>query len=253
MTTKLISWNVNGIRSVLSKGFHDFVQKENPDIICLQEIKANKEQVDLQLPQYPHHLWHSAKKPGYSGTAIFSKVKPINITYGGTLEESTTEGRIIAAEFEKYYVINVYTPNSQRGLTRLDFRQKWDEEFFKFVKNLEKNKPVVFCGDLNVAHREIDLANPKSNHENPGFTDQERAAFSRVVENGFIDTFREFNNEPEQYTWWSYMFNARAKNIGWRIDYFCVSVKLKKHLKSAHIHSTIHGSDHCPVSIELHF
>src|SRR3989338_3977278 len=157
MTTKLISWNVNGIRSVLSKGFHDFVQKENPDIICLQEIKANKEQVDLQLPQYPHHLWHSAKKPGYSGTAIFSKVKPINITYGGTLEESTTEGRIIAAEFEKYYVINVYTPNSQRGLTRLDFRQKWDEEFFKFVKNLEKNKPVVFCGDLNVAHREMDL------------------------------------------------------------------------------------------------
>jgi len=251
MATKLISWNVNGIRSVLGKGFLDFVKKENPDIICLQEIKANKEQVDLKLSQYPFHLWHSAKKQGYSGTAIFSKVKPINVIYGGVLEEGTTEGRVIAAEFEQYYVINVYTPNSQRGLTRLDFRQKWDEEFFKFVKELEKNKPVVFCGDLNVAHREIDLANPKSNHENPGFTDQERAAFSRVVENGFIDTFREFNQQPQQYTWWSYMFNARAKNIGWRIDYFCISKILRDQLEHAFILPEVKGSDHCPVGIVL--
>ena len=250
--TKLISWNVNGIRSVLGKGFLDFVKKEDPDIICLQEIKANQQQVDLKLPQYPHHFWHSAHKPGYAGTALFSKVKPLSINYGGALEEGTTEGRIIAAEFEKYFLVNVYTPNSQRGLAKLSYRQKWDAAFLKFVSNLENKKPVIFCGDLNVAHTEKDLAHPNSTYDkNAGFTQIEIDGFTNLLNAGFVDSFRVFNQDGGHYSWWSYMFNARANNVGWRIDYFCVSQKLKLQLEHSFILPKVLGSDHCPVGIIL--
>jgi len=249
---KLISWNVNGIRSVLGKGFHNFIQAENPDILCLQEIKANKEQVDLQLPQYPHHFWHSAQKPGYSGTAVFSKHKPLSVTYGGALREGETEGRIITLEFESYFIVNVYTPNSQRGLLKLKYRQSWDAEFLRFITALEQKKPVIFCGDLNVAHTEKDLAHPKSNYDkNPGFTQVEIDGFTNILKAGFIDSFRHFNQEAGHYSWWSYMFNARDNNIGWRIDYFCVSEKIKNRLEHAFILPKVLGSDHCPVGIAL--
>ncbi len=249
---KLISWNVNGIRSVLDKGFHDFIQAENPDVLCLQEIKANKEQVDINLPQYSHHFWHSAQKPGYAGTAIFSKHKPISVKYGGVLEEGETEGRIITLEFEHYFVVNVYTPNSQRGLLKLSYRQKWDAEFLKFLNNLEKKKPVIFCGDLNIAHTGKDLAHPKSNYnKNAGFTQVEIDGFTNILNAGFIDSFRHFNQESGHYSWWSYMFNARANNVGWRIDYFCVSKKIQNQLEHAFILPKVLGSDHCPVGIIL--
>lgn len=247
---KLVSWNVNGIRAVQKKGFNEYVQKENPDILCLQEIKATKEQAGEIMKGY-HSFWNSAQKKGYSGTAIFSKKEPINVTYGIGLEEHDTEGRVITAEFDDYHVLTVYTPNAQRGLTRLDYRLKWDEVFRDFVKNLEKKKPVIFCGDLNVAHNEIDIAHPNSNRNNPGFTDAERNSFSKLLDTGFVDSFRHFNKDPHQYSWWSYMFNARAKNIGWRIDYFCASEKIKHSLKSAFIRQEIHGSDHCPVGLIL--
>lgn len=247
---KLVSWNVNGIRAVQKKGFNEYVQKENPDILCLQEVKATKEQAGEIMKGY-HSFWNSAQKKGYSGTAIFSKKEPIDVTYGIGLEEHDTEGRVITAEFDDYHVLTVYTPNAQRGLTRLDYRLKWDEVFRDFVKNLDKKKPVIFCGDLNVAHNEIDIAHPNSNRNNPGFTDAERNSFSKLLDIGFVDSFRQFNKDPHQYSWWSYMFNARAKNIGWRIDYFCASEKIKHALKSAFIRQETHGSDHCPVGLIL--
>ena len=248
---KFISWNVNGIRAVIKKGFYDFVENYNPDILCLQEIKANKEQVDLKLDSYPYQYWNSAEKKGYSGTSIFSKIKPINEMYGIGIEEHDQEGRVITLEFEDYYLVTVYTPNSKRELLRLEYRQRWDSDFLKFVKSLESKKPVIFCGDLNVAHKEIDLKNPKTNHRNPGFTDEERSSFDNIVNAGFIDTFREFNNDGGHYTWWSYMFQARKKDIGWRIDYFCISESLKSHLKDAYILKDVLGSDHAPVVLEI--
>jgi exodeoxyribonuclease-3 len=247
---KFISWNVNGIRAVIKKGFYDFVENYNPDILCLQEIKANKEQVDLKLDSYPYQYWNSAEKKGYSGTSIFSKIKPVNEMYGIGIEEHDQEGRVITLEFEDYYLVTVYTPNSKRELLRLEYRQRWDSDFLKFVKSLESKKPVIFCGDLNVAHKEIDLKNPKTNHRNPGFTDEERSSFDNIVNAGFIDTFREFNNDGGHYTWWSYMFQARQKDIGWRIDYFCTSKSLKSNLKDAYILKDVLGSDHAPVVLE---
>ncbi|MDC2984556.1 exodeoxyribonuclease III [Candidatus Marinimicrobia bacterium] len=248
---KIISWNVNGIRAVLKKGFLDFISEENPDIICLQETKAHKDQVDLVLDHYPHKFWNSALKKGYSGTAVFSKVSPNRVHYGIGIPEHDQEGRVITLEFDSYYLTTVYTPNSKRELLRLDYRKKWDIDFFNFLKNLEQNKPVILCGDLNVAHKEIDLKNPKTNKRNPGFTEEERSGFDRIINGGFIDTFREFNKEPGHYTWWSYMFQARKKNIGWRIDYFCISKNLRKKLIDSIILKNVLGSDHAPVAIEI--
>lgn len=248
---KFISWNVNGIRAVIKKGFYDFMDVYNPDIICIQETKAHKEQVDLKLPNYPYQYWNSAVKKGYSSTAIFSKKEPLNIINDMGIEEHDQEGRIITLEFEKYYLVTVYTPNSKRELLRLDYRKIWDKDFLAYMKKLEKVKPVIFCGDLNVAHTEIDLKNPKTNHFNPGFTDEERSGFTNIVNNGFIDTFREFNKEGGHYTWWSYMFQARAKDIGWRIDYFCISESLKSKLKDSYILKDVMGSDHAPIVMEF--
>ena len=248
---KFISWNVNGIRAVIKKGFYDFINEYNPDIICIQETKAHKEQVDLILPDYPYQYWNSAVKKGYSSTAIFSKKKPLNIINDMGIEEHDQEGRVIALEFEEYYLVTVYTPNSKRELLRLDYRKIWDKDFLTYMKKLEKVKPVIFCGDLNVAHTEIDLKNPKTNHSNPGFTDEERGGFTDIVNNGFIDTFREFNKEGGHYTWWSYMFQARTKDIGWRIDYFCISKSLRSKLKSSYILKDIMGSDHAPIVMEF--
>ena len=248
---KFISWNVNGIRAVLKKGFMDFLEKENPDIICLQETKAHKEQVDINLESYPFDYWNSAIKKGYSGTAIFSKKEPLNVIYDMDIEVHDQEGRVITLEFEDYYLVTVYTPNSKRELLRLEYRQEWDKDFLNFLKELEKKKPVIFCGDLNVAHKEIDLKNPKTNRRNPGFTDEERASFDNIVDSGFADTFREFNSEGGHYTWWSYMFQARKKDIGWRIDYFCVSEDLKSKLKDAYILKDVLGSDHAPIALEI--
>jgi len=245
----LISWNVNGIRAVLKKGFLEYLDREDPEILCLQETRADPDQVDLSLRRYPHHYWNSAEKKGYAGTAIFSKLAPINVTYDMDGNGNSGEGRIITLEFQKFHVVNVYTPNAQHGLTRLDYRMQWDRDFLQHLKKLEKKKPVIFCGDLNVAHKEIDLKNPAANRNNPGFTDQEREGFSNYLKKGFIDSFREFNQEPGHYTWWSYRFNARVKNIGWRIDYFCVSASLRKKLKDAFIRNEVMGSDHFPVGI----
>lgn len=247
---KLISWNVNGIRAAIKKGFYDFVKEENPDVICLQETKANPEQVNLDLSKY-EHFWNSAEKKGYSGTAIFTKKKPLSITYDMGIKEHDNEGRVICAEFPTFNLVTVYTPNAKRELTRLEYRQQWDRDFLAYLRKLEKKKPVVFCGDLNVAHKEIDLARPKQNVGYAGFTDEERAGFDNLVNAGFVDTFRHFNSEPDCYTWWSYMFNARAKNVGWRIDYFCVSNSFLPQVKSASILPHVMGSDHCPVGITL--
>ena len=248
---KIISWNVNGIRAVIKKGFYDFVNQYDPEIICLQEIKANKDQVDFILDKYPYQYWNSALKKGYSGTAIFSKNEPINDTYGIGIDEHDQEGRVLTLEFKDYFLVTVYTPNSKRELLRLDYRQVWDKDFLSYVKSLEQKKPVIFCGDLNVAHKEIDLKNPKNNRRNAGFTDEERNGFDNIVHSGFIDTFREFNKEPGHYTWWSYMFQARKKDIGWRIDYFCISESLRSQLKDAYILKDVLGSDHAPVVMEL--
>ncbi|MCF7862185.1 exodeoxyribonuclease III [Candidatus Woesearchaeota archaeon] len=245
---KFISWNVNGIRALLKKGFVDIIKKENPHILCIQETKSDKIQIGLEgYYQY----WNSADKKGYSGTAVFTNIKPLKVSYD--MKGHDNEGRIITLEFAKFFLVNVYTPNSQRGLTRLDYRQRWDADFLDYVLDLEKIKPVVFCGDLNVAHKDIDLARPKQNQKNAGFTIEERYGFDRYIESGFIDSFREFNKEPENYSWWSYMFNARAKNIGWRIDYFLISKMLKKNLKDGFILPNVMGSDHCPVGIKLEF
>ena len=248
---KIISWNVNGIRAVIKKGFYDFVDEYQPDILCIQETKAHKEQVDLDLSNYPYQYWNSAVKKGYSSTAIFSKVKPLNIINDMGIEEHDQEGRVITMELDKYYLVTVYTPNSKRELLRLPYRQKWDVDFLKYMKKLEKDKPVIFCGDLNVAHEEIDLKNPKTNHFNPGFTAEERRGFSNIVEAGFIDTFREFYKDGGHYTWWSYMFQARKRDIGWRIDYFCISKILKSKLLDAYILKDVMGSDHAPVVMEI--
>ncbi|MFW7379715.1 MAG: exodeoxyribonuclease III [Oligoflexus sp.] len=252
MTTRLVSWNVNGIRAILKKGFLEFVDQCDPDILCLQETKAHPEQVDLALMQYPYHYWNSAEKKGYSGTAIFSKKKPLTVQNGLGVEKHDKEGRVISLEFEKLYLVTVYTPNAQNELRRLDYRTtEWDIDFLEYVKELEKKKPVIFCGDLNVAHQEIDLANPKTNVGNPGFTLEERASFDRIVAAGFIDTFRHFNKSPGHYSWWSYRTRARERNVGWRIDYFCASKSLAEYLKRAEILNDIHGSDHCPVLLEV--
>jgi len=249
---KILSWNVNGLRAVITKGFYNVVNEYKPDIICLQEIKANKDQVDLQLPFYPYLYWNSAEKKGYSGTAIFSKVQPINYHYGLNIPKHDHEGRVVTLEFKKYYLVTVYTPNSKRELLRLDYRQnEWDVDFLKFLKKLEEKKPVIFCGDLNVAHKEIDLKNPKTNRRNPGFSDEERAGFDNYINAGFIDTFREFTKEGGHYTWWSYMFQSRQKDIGWRIDYFCISPQLRPQLQKSYILKDVLGSDHAPVVMEF--
>ncbi len=248
---KLISWNVNGLRACRDKGFMDFFKEVDADVFCLQETKLQEGQIELDMPDY-YQYWNYAEKKGYSGTAIFTKQKPVSVRYGINVEEHDHEGRVITAEFEEYFVVTVYTPNSQRELTRLAYRMQWEEAFLQYLKKLEETKPVIFCGDLNVAHKEIDLKNPKTNRKNAGFTDEERACFTKVVENGFIDTFRYFYpNQTDVYSWWSYMGQARAKNVGWRIDYFVVSEGLKDKLADAKIHMQVLGSDHCPVELTL--
>ncbi len=248
---KLISWNVNGLRACVGKGFLDFVKAADADIFCLQETKLQAGQIDLDLPGY-HQYWNYAEKKGYSGTAVFTREEPLSVSYGIGIDEHDHEGRVITLEFPDYYVITVYTPNSQDGLARLDYRMKWEEDFRAYLKKLEETKPVVFCGDLNVAHREIDLKNPGSNRKNAGFTDEERAKFTALTEAGFIDTFRYFYPDlAGAYSWWSYRFHAREKNAGWRIDYFLVSACLKDRLRDAYIYSDVFGSDHCPVGLLL--
>ncbi len=248
---KLISWNVNGLRACVGKGFLDYFHQADADVFCIQESKLQAGQLDLQLDGYRQY-WNYAEKKGYSGTAMFTREEPLSVSYGIGAEEHDHEGRVITAEFEEYYVVTCYTPNSQDGLARLPYRMTWEDAFLAYLKGLEKRKPVIFCGDLNVAHREIDLKNPRSNRNNAGFTDQEREKFSHLLESGFIDTFRYFY--PEQtgiYSWWSYRFKAREKNAGWRIDYFCVSESLKDRLVSAAIHTEVMGSDHCPVELVI--
>ena len=249
---KIISWNVNGIRAVIKKGFYEFIDTYNPDILCLQETKAHPEQVDIKLNQYPYQFWNSAEKKGYSGTAIFSKKEPLSVKNNIGIDKHDNEGRVITVEFEDYFLVTVYTPNSKRELLRLEYRaQEWDIDFLKYLKKLEEEKPVIFCGDLNVAHKEIDLKNPKTNKRNAGFTDEERSGFDNYIESGFIDTFREFEKGEGHYTWWSYMFNSRAKNVGWRIDYFCISQILRSRLAKSYILKDVMGSDHAPVAIEI--
>ncbi|MCF2625941.1 exodeoxyribonuclease III [Fusobacterium perfoetens] len=248
---KFISWNVNGIRACLTKGFMDFFDREDADIFCLQETKVQAGQVELDLKGY-YQYWNYAEKKGYSGTAIFTKKEPLSVSYGLGIEEHDKEGRVITLEFEDFYFITVYTPNSKTELERLDYRMIWEDEFRKYMQNLEKNKPVVVCGDLNVAHKEIDLKNPKTNRNNAGFTDQERNKFTELMNSGFIDTFRYFYPDQEGiYSWWSYRFKAREKNAGWRIDYFLTSGSMKERLVSAKIHTDILGSDHCPVELVI--
>ena len=249
---KLISWNVNGIRAIMKKDFISDIKKIEPDILCLQETKAHPNQVDEMLKEYEHHFWNSAEKKGYSGTAIFSKIKPISVHYGKDKDNHKGEGRIICLEFEKFHLVTVYTPNSGEGLRRLDYRAEWDKRFLKYLKNLEEKKPVIVCGDLNVAHTDIDLANPKSNYNvTAGYTQTEIDGLQRYLDNGFIDSFREFHKQPGLYSYWSYRFNCRSKNIGWRIDYFLVSKKLREKLKDAFILSKVMGSDHCPVGLRV--
>lgn len=248
---KFISWNVNGLRACVGKGFLDFFKEADADIFCLQETKLQEGQIDLELPGY-HQYWNYAEKKGYSGTAIFTKAEPLSVAYGIGVEEHDHEGRVITLEYPDFYFITVYTPNSQNELTRLDYRMKWEEDFLSYLKKLEESKPVIFCGDLNVAHNEIDLKNPKSNRKNAGFTDEERGRFTALMQAGFIDTFRYFYPDQEGiYSWWSYRFSARAKNAGWRIDYFVVSESLKDRLEDAAIYTEVMGSDHCPVGLFL--
>lgn len=248
---KMVSWNVNGLRACVGKGFLDFFKEIDADIFCLQETKLQEGQIDLELPGY-HQYWNYAEKKGYSGTAMFTKEEPVSVTYGIGIEEHDREGRVITAEFPEYYVITCYTPNSQNELARLDYRMEWEDAWRSYLKGLEERKPVIFCGDLNVAHTEIDLKNPKTNRNNAGFTDQERNKFTELLNAGFVDTYRYFYPEQEgAYSWWSYRFKAREKNAGWRIDYFCVSESLKDRLEGARIHADIFGSDHCPVELDL--
>ena len=250
---QLVSWNVNGIRAAMDKGFRDFVQTQQPEILCLQEVKAQADQVDTQWATELgyHQIWNPAVKKGYSGTAIWSKVDPRKETRGIGFEEHDSEGRVTTATFDDFHLVNVYTPNSQRGLKRLDYRLQWDAAFLAYVKKLNRRKPVIFCGDLNCAHTEIDLANPKSNKKNAGFTEQERAGLDAVVKAGFFDSFRRYESGPDHYSWWTYRNNARERNIGWRLDYFFVSNKLQDAVSSAQILPEIFGSDHCPVELTL--
>ena len=248
---KLVSWNVNGIRACLTKGFLESVNSLDPDVICLQETKCQKGQVEVELPGY-HMYWNYASRKGYSGTALFSRTEPEEVTCGLGIEEHDKEGRVITASFRDFHLVTVYTPNSQEGLKRLEYRQIWEKDFLAYLLKLQETKPVICCGDMNVAHKEIDLKNPKTNHMNAGFTDEERECFSRVLEAGFIDTFRYFYpDQAEIYSWWSYCFKAREKNAGWRIDYFLTSPSLKERLVDAKIHTQILGSDHCPVELDL--
>ncbi len=248
---KLISWNVNGLRAQVRKGFLEKLEALDPDILCLQEIKLSEGQLTLDLEHYEEY-YNYAERKGYSGTAIFTKKKPLSVTYGIGIPEHDQEGRVITMAFESFILVTCYTPNSKRGLERLDYRQVWEDAFLAYLKKLEEDKPVVVCGDLNVAHNDIDLANPASNHKNAGFTDEERAKFNQLLDNGFIDTFRYFHpDETEAYTWWSNFANSRARNIGWRIDYFLASEALKPRLISASIHADVMGSDHCPVELQL--
>ncbi len=250
---KLVSWNVNGIRAAMDKGLRQYVESEQPDVLCLQETKALPEQVDLQwLDQFGYHqVWNPAEKKGYSGTVVWSRVRPKRTKLGIGIQEHDGEGRVITVTFEDFYLVNVYTPNSQRGLARLAYRQQWDADFLAFVRKLNRRKPVIFCGDLNCAHQEIDLANPKQNRKNAGFTDEERGGLDRVVDAGFVDSFRHFDASPEKYSWWTYRMNARERNIGWRLDYFWVAETFAPAMKNAQICCDVYGSDHCPVELTL--
>ena len=252
---KLVSWNVNGLRAALGKGFKDFLKEVKSDVFCIQETKLQKEQLDeniLDVFKEYNCYWNSAEKKGYSGTAIFTKIKPINVSYGIGIEEHDKEGRVITLEFDKFYLVNCYTPNSKRELERLDYRMEWEDEFRRYLINLNKQKPVIACGDLNVAHEEIDLKNPKTNRRSAGFTDEERNKMTELLNSGFTDTYRYlYPNKTDVYTWWSYMFKAREKNIGWRIDYFIVSDSIKNKIKESYIYSDVLGSDHCPVGLDI--
>ena len=248
---KLISWNVNGIRACITKGFKEFFKTANADIFCIQETKCQKGQVELEFEGYKSY-WNSAEKNGYSGTAIFKKKEPLNVTYGIGIEEHDKEGRVITLEYEKFYMVNIYTPNSKRELERLEYRQIWEDEIRKYLLKLNETKPVIMCGDLNVAHEEIDLKNPKTNHRSAGFTDEERNKMTELLQAGFIDSFRYLYPTQENiYSWWSYMRKAREKNVGWRIDYFIVSKDIESKIKEARIDTDILGSDHCPVELEI--
>ena len=248
---KLISWNVNGLRACMNKGFQDFLVASGADIFCVQETKMQKGQAEFDFPGYEEY-WNSAEKKGYSGTAIFTKIKPLNVSYDIGIAEHDQEGRVITAEFEDFYLVNVYTPNSQRELARLDYRMQWEDAFRAYVKRLDEKKPTIICGDLNVAHKEIDLKNFKTNHKNAGFTDEERAKMTELLEAGFIDSFRHLYPDKEGiYTWWSYMFKAREKNAGWRIDYFVVSNRFADRISDSLIYTDVMGSDHCPVGLIL--
>ena len=248
---KIISWNVNGLRAVLRKNFLDYLAGESPDILCLQETKAGPDDVEQLWPAAYTTYWNTAQKKGYSGTAILTRPRPISVSCGVNIAEHDNEGRVLTAEYPDFFLVNVYVPNSKRELTRLPYRQEWDRDFLKYLKKLERKKPVIFCGDLNVAHNEIDLANPKTNVGNHGFTVEERAGFTSFIKAGFLDTFREFEPGGGHYSWWSPMSGARARNVGWRIDYFLISAALRPRLKRAFIRPEIPGSDHCPVGIEL--
>lgn len=246
---RIISWNVNGFRAVLKKGFEKYFEEAKADIFCIQETKMQEGQVDISFEGYDSY-WNSALKKGYSGTGVFTKIKPIGVTYGMGVQDHDTEGRVITLEFEDFFLVNVYTPNSQRELARLDYRMEWENDFLEYIKSLDKNKSVIVCGDLNVAHEEIDLKNPKSNRKNAGFTDEERNKMSGFLNSGFTDSFRYLYPErTEAYTWWSYMFSARSKNVGWRIDYFIVSDRLKDRIEDCILHNEVMGSDHCPVEL----
>ena len=248
---KLVSWNVNGLRAIYKKGFEESFKELDADIFCIQETKMQEGQIELDLQGY-YQYYNYAEKKGYSGTAIFTKKEPLKVSYGIGIEEHDKEGRVITLEFDKFYMVNCYTPNSGRELARLEYRMTWEDEFKKYLIKLDKQKPVIICGDLNVAHTEIDLKNPKSNRKNAGFTDEERSKIEELLNSGFTDSFRKMYPDKEgAYTWWSYMFNARANNAGWRIDYFLVSDRISKNIKDAYIYSEIMGSDHCPVGLEI--
>ncbi len=248
---QLVSWNVNGIRACLGKGFGDFFAEINADIFCLQETKAREEQVDMAWMKGYKAYWNSADKPGYSGTAVFTKKAPLDVQFGIGIDAHDKEGRVITLKFKDYYLVTVYTPNSQNELKRLPYRKRWDRDFLAYLKTLEQELPVIFCGDLNVAHEEIDLARPDANHNSPGFSDDERSGFSKLIETGFIDTFREFEKGGEHYSWWSYRAGARARNVGWRLDYWCISDSLRPRLNESRILCDVMGSDHCPVIMDL--
>lgn len=249
---KLVSWNVNGLRACITKGFDEVFKNLNADIFCIQETKMQEDQAESISYDGYYKYMNSAEKKGYSGTAIFTKLKPLSVKYGIGVEEHDKEGRIITLEYDKFFLVNCYTPNSKRELERLDYRMTWEDEIRKYLNVLNEKKPVIYCGDLNVAHNEIDIKNPKTNHFSAGFTDNEREKMTKLLDSGYIDTYRYlYPNEADRYTWWSYMRNSRQKNVGWRIDYFIVSNNLKKEIKEACIHSDIFGSDHCPIELDI--